>query len=128
MMNKIKYIAALLVMAALAACHQEQDELLTEAHILMTAPDSISIEQMQGTLTLKDMNTARSISTADLHDNGFTINILRGAYRVDVEGMVRYHSAAGRTSTCNFRVHSDYTPLIGVPTSTASLPIILLDE
>jgi len=112
----------------MSSCHEEQTDYYTTAQLTLELPDTISVRQIQGTMTLQSLNTTLSQSTANLSNNCFSLQVLRGAYKVDVVGMIQFTTANGGVQTRHYRAHSDYTPFADMPLSAASLPIILLDE
>ena len=127
-MKRLLYITALIASCCLSSCHEEQEDYHTTAIVTVTAPDTITVERLQGTLTLQNLNTTYSQSTSDMYDKSFQMTVLRGAYKVDVEGMVRYIGTDGQRRTVHYRAHSDYTPFAEMPQSKAELPITLLQE
>lgn len=128
-MKRILPLLALVIGAfTLASCHQEQTDYYTTARLTLTVPDSISVRQIQGTMTLQSLNTTLSQSTSSISNNSFDMQVLRGAYKIDVVGMIQFTTANGGLQTRHYRAHSDYTPFADMPLSAASLPIILLDE
>lgn len=124
----IPLIALFFGALTIASCHQEQTDYYTTARLSLDVPDTINVRQMQGTMTLQSLNTTLSQSTSNISDCSFTMQVLRGAYKVDVVGMIQFTTAHGGLQTRHYRAHSDYTPFAEMPLSTASLPIILLDE
>ena len=128
-MKRILPLIALIIGAfAMTSCHQEQTDYYTTAQLTLTVPDSISVRQIQGTMTLQSLNTTLSQSSSSITDYSFSMQVLRGAYKVDVVGMIQYTTPNGGLQTRHYRAHSDYTPFADMPLSAATLPIILLDE
>ena len=117
-----------LLTTILIACQQEETDYHTLARVTLSMPDNNNIIQIQGTLTLQNINNTLNTSTADMNDNTFEITVLRGAYKVDVTGMVKYTEQNGTTHICYYRAHSDYTSFTSLPLSETELPIILLEE
>lgn len=128
MKNILQLLALFIVALSITSCHQEQTDYYTTARLTLSVPDTISVSQIQGTMTLQSLNTTLSQSTSDIKSNSFELKVLRGAYKVDVVGMIRYSDRNGKVITRHYRSHSDYTPFADMPLSTAELPIILLDE
>lgn len=118
----------ILLTTALTGCHQEQTDYHTVARVTLDIPDTINVIQIQGTLTLQSLNTTLNMSTADMSGNTFETTVLRGAYKVDVTGMVKYTGLDGAIRTRHYRAHSDYKPFADMPLSKTELPIILLEE
>lgn len=128
-MKKILNICTICLLAVtFTGCHQEQTDYHTVARVTLDIPDTISVIQIQGTLTLQSLNTTLNVSTADMNGHAFETTVLRGAYKVDVNGMVKYTGRDGLSRTRHYRAHSDYTPFADMPLSNADLPITLLEE
>ena len=128
-MKRILPLIALMIGALVtSSCHKEQTDYYTTARLTLTVPDTISVRQIQGAMTLQSLNTTLNQSTANISNYSFDMQVLRGAYKVDVVGMIQYTTTNGTLQTRHYRAHSDYTPFADKPLSTASLPIILLDE
>lgn len=128
-MKRILQICTLIASTLLiASCHKEQTDYYTTARLTLVMPDTISVSQIQGTMTLQSLNTTLSQSTSSLQGYSLELKVLRGAYKVDVVGMLQYTNREGKNTVCHYRAHSDYTPFADMPLSTAELPIILLEE
>lgn len=116
----------LLLCLTLTACQEEKDHYYTEARIVLQMPSGIVVNQLQGTLTLQNLNSQQTQSTADLTDGVFVVEVLRGAYKADVEGMIGYTDDTGVPQIKHFRAHSDYVALSDEPYSEVELTITLL--
>lgn len=128
MKKKIQLYVLALWTILMMSCHQEQTDYYTIARLTLDVPDSINVNQIQGTMTLQSLNTTLSQSTSNMQGYSLELNVLRGAYKVDVVGMIQYTNSNGEMLTRHYRAHSDYTPFADTSLSTAELPIILLDE
>ena len=128
MKKKIQLYVLALWTILMMSCHQEQTDYYTIARLTLDVPDSINVNQIQGTMTLQSLNTTLSQSTSNMQGYSLELNVLRGAYKVDVVGMIQYTNSNGEMLTRHYRAHSDYTPFADTSLSTAKLPIILLDE
>ena len=128
MKKKIQLYVLALWTILMMSCHQEQTDYYTIARLTLDVPDSINVNQIQGTMTLQSLNTTLSQSTSNMQGYSLELNVLRGAYKVDVVGMIQYTNSNGEMLTRHYRSHSDYTPFADTSLSTAELPIILLDE
>ncbi|MBR5989933.1 MAG: hypothetical protein IK003_10475 [Prevotella sp.] len=128
MKKRLNRYTLILLTAVLAGCHQELTDYHTVARVTLGLPDTINVIRIQGTMTLQSLNTTTTTSTADMNGHTFETTVLRGAYKVDVNGMVRYTGQDGATRTRHYRAHTDYTPFADKPLSEAVLPITLLEE
>lgn len=125
-MKKTTCLFLLLMSVALSACQQENDSYYTSARITLTMPAELTIEQIQGTLTLQNLNSMQTLSSAEIHGTAFELEILRGAYKADVEGMIQYSDSEGNSHISHFRAHADYVALADIPSVEVKLPITLL--
>ncbi len=109
-----------------SACHQEEDDLFTTAVLTLNADDDITVERVQGTVTLTNLNTRQVVTAADFNGNTAQVRVLRGAYSVLVEGSIQYRDANGATAVRKFRCSADYTALEKENMNTVTLDIIWL--
>ena len=110
----------------LSACHQEEDDLFTTAVLTLEAGNGITVERVQGTVTLTNLNTRQIITAADFSGNVAQVQVLRGAYTVLVEGSAQCRDASGTTTVRKFRCSADYLALEKTNTNTAILNMIWL--
>lgn len=111
----------------LTACHQDEDELFATASITLSAGDTLSIERVQGTARLTNLNSKQVTTSSDFNAATLSLPLLRSSYSADVEGLVRYRNALGQTMTKRMRVHSDYIALEKKDHNHATLNIIFLE-
>lgn len=111
----------------LTACHQDEDELFSTASITLSAGDTLSIERVQGTARLTNLNSKQVTTSSDFNAATLSLPLLRSSYSADVEGLVRYRNALGQTMTKRMRAHSDYIALEKKDHNYATLNIIFLE-
>jgi len=111
----------------LTACHQDEDELFATASITLSAGDTLSIERVQGTARLTNLNSKQVTTSSDFSAATLSLPLLRSSYSADVEGLVRYRNALGQTMTKRMRAHSDYIALEKKDHNHATLNIIFLE-
>lgn len=111
----------------LTACHQDEDELFATASITLSAGDTLSIERVQGTARLTNLNSKQVTTSSDFNAATLSLPLLRSSYSADVEGLVRYRNALGQTMTKRMRAHSDYIALEKNDHNHATLNIIFLE-
>lgn len=111
----------------LTACHSEQDDLMTTATLRVDGGNDIVISRIQATANLTNMNSRQV--TAATNFNGPTIEVLllRGAYQVNIEGVVTYTDTDGAEHIRQFRAISDYVNLAASNHCEATLSLIFLD-
>lgn len=111
----------------LAACHQDEEELFATAEITLSAGDTLSIERVQGTARLTNLNSKQVTTSSDFNAATLSLPLLRSSYSADVEGLVRYRNALGQTMTKRMRAHSDYLALEKTGRNETVLEIIFLE-
>ncbi len=50
---------------ALMSCHEDEDELFTWADVVLSAGDGLTVEQVQGTARLTNLNSKQVTTTSD---------------------------------------------------------------
>ncbi len=110
----------------ISACHQEEDDLFTTAVLTLQAGDGITVERVQGTVTLTNLNTRQVVTAADFTGNTAQVQVLRGVYAVLVEGSIQYRDSSGTTAVRQFRCAADYLALEQAHQNTATLDIVWL--
>lgn len=62
-------ICVALLGMVLASCHQDEDDLFTTAAITLTAEEGTTVERVQGTVQLTNLNTRQVTTTAEFDGN-----------------------------------------------------------
>lgn len=123
-MKRILMICVALMGMVLTSCHQDEDDLFTTAAIILTAEEGTTVERVQGTVQLTNLNTRQVTTTAEFDGNIARVTLLRGAYSVLVEGSIQYKDANGETSVRQFRATSDYLEFASKSLNVATLNIV----
>lgn len=123
-MKRILMICVALLGMVLTSCHQDEDDLFTTAAITLTAEEGTTVERVQGTVQLTNLNTRQVTTTAEFDGNTARVTLLRGAYSVLVEGSMQYKNANGETSVRQFRATSDYLEFASKSLNVATLNIV----
>lgn len=123
-MKRILMIGVALLGMVLTSCHQDEDDLFTTAAITLTAGEGTTVERVQGTVQLTNLNTRQVTTTAEFDGNIARVTLLRGAYSVLVEGSMQYKDANGETSVRQFRATSDYLEFASKSLNVATLNIV----
>lgn len=113
------------MIAALASCSEDSDDLFTTADIELTA-DSLTINRVQGTISLTNLNSQDVTRYSSFTGNMAHVSILRGAYSIQVAGTVELSDSQGRTTISQFRAYTDYCGLEKSSGNSASLKIELM--
>ena len=122
MKQRLLYISLLLLALAVAACAPIDDDLFTTARITVAATDGTSITGVQA-----QVNTRQVTTVADFNGTSVTVELLRGAYQIDVEGVAACVGNNGATRHRQFRCQSDYTEIVSAHANEVTLNIIFLD-
>lgn len=93
------------------SCHQDEDDIFTNANIVLQEQSGISIERVQGTVSLTNLNTKQVVTASDFDGNVAKVHLLRGSYTILVEGSIQYKDAQGVTQVRLFRASTDYVGL-----------------
>lgn len=123
-MKRILMICVALLGMVLTSCHQDEDDLFTTAAITLAAGEGTTVERVQGTVQLTNLNTRQVTTTAEFDGNIARVTLLRGAYSVLVEGSMQYKDANGETSVRQFRATSDYLEFASKSLNVATLNIV----
>ena len=111
----------------LTACHQDEDELFATAEITLSAGDTLTIERVQGTARLTNLNSKQTVSSSDFDGATLRMELLRSSYSADVEGLLRYRNRRGELFTKRIRAHSDYVALEKTGRNEVVLDVIFLE-
>ena len=125
-MRKILMICALVCGMFLVSCHQDEDNIFTTAAIELQTADNVTIERVQGTVTLTNLNTKQVVTSAEFNGNTATVQVLRGAYTALIEGSIQSRDASGTVAIRQFRATADYLALEKENINTATLNITWL--
>lgn len=117
-------ICVALLGMVLTSCHQDEDDFFTTAAITLAAEQGTTVERVQGTVQLTNLNTRQVTTTAEFDGNIARVTLLRGAYSVLVEGSMQYKDANGETSVRQFRATSDYLEFASKSLNVATLNIV----
>ena len=118
---------AVAMMLTLASCHKEEDDLFATGCIMLSTPDGMAIDRVQAQALLTNVNTRQTITSSDFTGGSIKIELLRGAYKIGIEGVATVHDTDGRTLTRQFRSQSEYIDLSSTGVNTVTLRIIYLD-
>ncbi|MBP5562310.1 MAG: hypothetical protein J6X70_11030 [Muribaculaceae bacterium] len=120
-------LSLMLLVVILNACAPVEDDIFTTARITITTGDDTSITGVQAQAKLTNVNTRQVTSSADFVVNNITLELLRGAYQIDIEGVVACVSQDGTTRHRQFRCQCDYAEFASRDMNEITLNIIFLD-
>ena len=111
----------------LTACAPVEDEIFTTARITVTAEGEDSITSVQAQVRLTNVNTRQVTTVADFDGASATVELLRGAYQIDIEGVATCQSPGNSIRMRQFRCQSDYVEFISHDINEVTLKTIFLD-
>ncbi len=109
------------------ACAPVEDDIFTTARITVTAEGDVSITSVQAQVKLTNVNTRQVTTVADFNGTSATVELLRGAYQIDIEGVATCLSPDNVTRMRQFRCQSDYVEFISHDINEVTLKTIFLD-
>lgn len=127
MKHLIATILFLLLMTIPAGCHQEENDLFATALVTVSAGEGTTISQVQAQARLTNVNTRQVTSSADFNGATLQVELLRGAYQINIEGVVTCQDTTGAVQMRQFRAQTDYVELVKTGVNTTTLTIIFLD-
>lgn len=120
-------IITILLAIAISACAPVEDDFFTTAQITVAAGDEVVITRVQAQVKLTNVNTRQVTTSADFDGASLTVEVLRGAYQIDIEGVATCQSPDGSVHMHQFRCQSDYTEFIRDEQNDITLNMIILD-
>lgn len=127
MKHNILSISLIVLAMLLTSCVPVEEDIFTTACITVKADDSITITGVQAQIKLTNVNTRQVTTTADFEGASATVELLRGAYQIDIEGVATCQSPDKAIRLRQFRCQSDYEELILHGMNEITLNIIFLD-
>ena len=109
------------------ACAPVEDDIFTTARITVSSQGGESITSVQAQVKLTNVNTRQVTTVADFDGASATVELLRGAYQIDIEGVAAYQSAGETMRLRQFRCQSDYVEFIQHDMNEVTLKTIFLD-
>ena len=95
--------------------------------IVINGDDSLQIDRIQATASIRNLNTKQVITSADFNGNTLKQQLLRGAYQVSVDGSIRYTNQNKQTRIRSFRSQTDFISFGNSENYTLVMKPIFLD-
>ena len=109
------------------ACAPVEDDIFTTARITVTGEEDVTITSVQAQVKLTNVNTRQVTTVADFDGASATVELLRGAYQIDIEGVATCQSPGNSIRMRQFRCQSDYVEFISRDINEVTLKAIFLD-
>jgi hypothetical protein len=127
MKHHILFLLLIAFTMLFTACAPVEDDIFTTARITVSGGDDVSITNVQAQVKLSNVNSRQVTTSADFNGASTTVEVLRGAYQIDIEGVAACQSAENVIRMRQFRCQSDYVEFIGRDINEVTLNIIFLD-
>ncbi len=127
MKHNIIFLISITFVVLLTACAPVEDDIFTTARITVTAEGNETITNVQAQVKLTNVNTRQVTTVADFNGTSATVELLRGAYQIDIEGVATCLSPDNVTRMRQFRCQSDYMEFICHDINEVTLKTIFLD-
>lgn len=108
MKQVLQIIFLTLIGTALTACHNSTDDYMTSVTIVINGGDTLRIDRVQATATIRNLNTKQVITSTNFNGNTLKQQLLRGAYQVSVDGSIQYTNQKQQTHIRSFRSQTDF--------------------
>ena len=108
MKQALQIIFLALIGTALTACHNSTDDYMTSVTIAINGGDTLRIDRVQATATIRNLNTKQVITSTNFNGNTLKQQLLRGAYQVSVDGSIQYTNQKQQTRIRSFRSQTDF--------------------
>lgn len=127
-MRKLLPIIAAVFALLLSACHDDYDDIFTNADIVVSGGDTLDIHEIRATVTMTNLNTRQETKSTNFTGAPCHVDeMLKGSYNVVVEGVARFTDPAkGRDYTRLIRCQSEYLPFYG-ETNSDTVQIVFMD-
>lgn len=121
------YIAAFALTLLFASCHKQEDDLFATAVITLETTEQTTITQVQAQAELTNMNTRQVTTTANFEGMQLSVELLRGPYQVNIEGVATCQDGNGQTRYRQFRAQANFVEFYQSGANAATLTLIFLD-
>lgn len=109
------------------ACAPVEDDIFTTARITVAGEGDVSITSVQAQVKLTNVNTRQVTTVANFEGATATVELLRGAYQIDIEGVATCQTAGNTSRMRLFRCQSDHVEFIQHDINEVTLKTIFLD-
>ena len=111
----------------LTTCAPVEDDIFITARITVAGEGDVSITSVQAQVKLTNVNTRQVTTVANFEGATTTVDLLRGAYQVDIEGVATCQMAGNTSRMRQFRCQSDHVEFIQHDINEVTLKTIFLD-
>jgi hypothetical protein len=127
MKHNVLFLLLIAFTLLFTCCASVEDDIFTTARITVTGGDDVPVTGVQAQVKLTNVNTRQVTTAADFNGASATVELLRGAYQIDIEGVATCQSADNVIRMRQFRCQSDYEEFIGRGINEVTLSMIFLD-
>lgn len=115
--NTIFFLLVVMIVA-MTGCHEDHEDYDTTAAVNIVIPDSIKLEKMQGTVTLRNLSNGYKYASSTFNLSTTNFQLLRGAYSLDAEGTLVFTNKNDKNASLQiryFRATLDYVEITQHP-------------
>lgn len=127
MKHNIQTLLLIALTVLFTACAPVEDDIFTTARITVTGDGDVSITSVQAQVKLTNVNTRQVMTVAEFDGASMTVELLRGAYQIEIEGVAACQTPSKAISMRQFRCQSDYVEFIQHDINEVTLKTIFLD-
>ena len=110
------------------SCHNDLEDYFTSGEIALVLPVDGDVETIQYSVKMMNLNSRNVVTLAGKTSGAISVDeILRGAYSINVDGIVQFKDAAGEVHAHQFRAQSDFVEMIDLAGNHVELEMILMD-
>ena len=108
MKQYILIIALALMACTFSSCHNDSDEYMTDITIVVNSKEATKIDRVQATATITNLNSKQVFNSTIFDGNTLTETVLRGAYKIALDGIIRYIDKNNEIRVRSFRSTTDF--------------------
>lgn len=127
MKHNVLFLLLIAFTLLFTCCAPVEDDIFITARITVNGGDDVSVTGVQAQVKLTNVNTRQVTTAADFNGASATVELLRGAYQIDIEGVATCQTADNVIRMRQFRCQSDYEEFIGRDINEVTLSMIFLD-
>ena len=81
---------------------------MADVTIAISSEEATEIDRVQATATLTNLNTKQTFTSTNFIGNRLTETVLRGAYKISIDGVIRYTDKKNEVRVRSFRSTTDF--------------------
>lgn len=102
------FIACILI-----SCDNKTEEYMANVTIIVNCDDAKDIDRIQATATITNLNSKQVFRSVNFIKNTLTEVVLRGAYKITLDGVIRYIDKNNKVRVRTFRSTTNFVSITG---------------